>query len=184
MASRIQLTDSISQDGIAPHYIQPIGKGMYLFDSEFKGRTYVHVRKLLDAKIPTKDGISLTLQRCNELRMSLPYVDIAVTEMEQNRDTFYRCHLGGNWNVSVQSGFNCVDIRKFWLPDGATEICATRRGVSLTFPQYKELRNGLRNLDSFVTELRNIVPCYSDPNHDFANCVECTPYPIPICARV
>ena len=175
MATRIQLTDTPAQDGISARYLQRIGRELYLFDSIFNGKTYVHVRKLVNQKFPTKDGISLTLQRCNELYMSLPHLDIAVSEMEHNQGTFYRRHLGGNWHVTVQTGFNCVDIRKFWLPEGATQICATRKGVSLSFPEYKELRNGLRSLDSYIPELRDIVPCYLEPDHLTNQCKECSP---------
>ena len=175
MATRIQLTDSIAQGGISTRYIQPIGKGMYLFDSVFNGNTYVHVRKLLDEKIPTKDGITLSLQRYNELYMSLPHVDIAVNEMERNQGTFYRRHLGGNWHVTVQTGFNCVDIRQFWWPKDAAEMCPTRKGISLNFHQYREVRNGLRTLDNFLPELRDVIACYSTPGHVNEECKECNP---------
>ncbi|KAL4231826.1 Transcriptional coactivator [Mactra antiquata] len=178
MATRIQLTeDQTNQTNLrlTPRYSQHIGKEVYLFDSVFNGNTYIHVRKLLNNKIPTKDGISLTLQRCNELFISLSYLDSAVNLMELNQETFYRRHLGGNWHVSVESGFKCVDIRQFWLPEGASEMRATRKGVSLTFQQYKELRNGLSVIDSFVPELRDVVPCYADPTHDVTSCSECTP---------
>ena len=175
MAARIQLTDTPASKGIEARYLQHLGKELYLFDSTFQGKTYVHVRKLLHQKFPTKDGIALTLNRCGELYSCLQFADIAVTEMERGQGTFYRRHLGGNWHLTVQSGFNCVDIRKFWLPEGATEICPTKRGVSLTFPQYRELRNGLRGLDSYLPELSDVYPCYSDPNHDIPECKECTP---------
>lgn len=156
-------------------YRQPIGQGLYLFDSVFNGQTYIHIRKMIDGKIPTQDGITLNLQRCNELFMSLSFLEESVRTMELNQDTFYRRHLGGNWHVTVQSGFNRVDIRKFWFPEGANDIRVTKKGVSLTFVQFRELRNGLRIIDSFVQELCDVVPCYSDPNHDIANCLECTP---------
>lgn len=156
-------------------YRQHLGQDLYLFDSTFNGNAYVHVRKLVNQNIPTKDGISLTLQRCNELFMSLPFLEDALIRIEQNGDTFYTRHLGGNWHVTVQSGFNRVDIRKFWFSEGATELRATRKGVSLTFEQFRELKNGLRMLDSFVPELSHIVPCYSIPYHDVSSCAECTP---------
>ena len=175
MSTRIQLTDIPTREDIQSRYFQHIGKEVHLFDSVFNGVTYVHVRKLVDKKIPTKDGITLNLQRCNELFMSLPHLDIAVNMMELNQQTFYRRHLGGNWHVTVQSGFKCVDIRKFWLPENATEMCATRKGIALTFEQYKELKNGLRTIDSFIPELRDVVPCYSIPNHDLQACAECSP---------
>lgn len=89
---------------IQPRYHQHLGKNAYLFDGVFNNITYIHVRQLVNEKIPTKDGISLTLSRCNELFMSLPYLDEAVQLMEQGHQTFYRRHLGGNWHVTVQSG--------------------------------------------------------------------------------
>ena len=95
--------------------------------------------------------------------MSLPLLDDAVSTMQQNNVTFYRRHLGGNWHVTIQSGFNRVDIRKFWFPVGAKELQATRKGVFLTFDQFRELKNGLKNIISYVPELNNIVACYSDP---------------------
>lgn len=160
---------------IQARYNQPIGAGLYLFDSLFNGQIYIHIRKLLDGTKPTKDGITLNLQRCNELFISLPFLEDAVRTMESNQDTFYRRHLGGNWHVTVQNGFNCVDIRQFWFPEGCSEIQATRKGISLTFEQFKELRNGLRIIDIFVPELRDVKPCYCENNHDAAQCVECTP---------
>ena len=175
MAKRIQLIDIPTREDIQSRYFQHIGKEVHLFDSVFNGVTYIHVRKIVDKKIPTKDGITLSLQRCNELFTSLPDLDIAVNMMKLNQQTFYRRHLGGNWHVTIQSGFKCVDLRKFWLPENATEICATRKGIALTFEQYKELSNGLRTIDSCVPELRDVESCYSIPNHDIQDCTECTP---------
>ena len=156
-------------------YRQHLGQDLYLFDSLFNEQTYVHVSKLFEETIPTKDDISLTLQRCSELIMSLPLLDDAVSTMQQNNVTFYRRHLGGNWHVTIQSGFNRVDIRKFWFPVGAKELQATGKGVSLTFDQFRELKNGLKNITSYVPELNNIVVCYSNPTHDVPNCLKCTP---------
>lgn len=177
MATRIELTkEPATLIGIQnARYYQPIGKGAYLFDSRFNERTYIHIREVLYDKTPTKNGISLTLQRCNELFSSLSHIDIAVQQMELNQDTFYRRHIGGNWYVTVQSGFKCVDIRQFWLPDGETDIRATRKGISLNFQQYKELKNGLGILPSFVPELYGVIPCYRVPDHDQKTCKECTP---------
>lgn len=160
---------------IQTRYCHHLGKDLYLFDSTFNEATYIHVRKLARENIPTREGISLTLQRCNELFMSLPYLDEAVQTMEQNQETCYRRHLGGNWYVTVQSGYNRVDIRKFWYPEDSKDLRATKKGVSLTFDQYRELRNGLYVLDTFVPELRGVMPCYSQAGHDASDCGECTP---------
>ncbi|MES9971550.1 MAG: transcriptional coactivator p15/PC4 family protein [Candidatus Thiodiazotropha sp.] len=150
-----------------------------MFDSRFNDKTYVHLRELVfkdNCPIPTSKGIALTLERCNELFKSLPMLDIHVEELSRNESsTFFRNHLGGNWFVTVQSGFNCVDIRKFWLPENAQDICASRKGVSLTFDQFRELKSGLRAIPSFVTELWNMRTCYEMPGHDATQCEECSP---------
>ncbi len=173
MATRIELEKP--KMAIRARYFQSLGKGLYLFDSVFNGITYIHVREVLNDEIPTKNGISLTMGRCNELFSGLPQLDIAVNETELKQDAYYRRHLGGNWYVSVNSVYRRVSIRKFWLPEGATDVCATRKGVSLTFDQYRELKNGLRTIPSFVPELYGVIPCYSEPGHDMYNCSECSP---------
>ncbi len=159
-----------------PRYLQHLGKEMYLFDSLFHGDTYVHIRELASENpIPTSKGITLTLQRCNKLYSILTEIIIHVDQMKRNEPTLYRRHIGGNWYVTMESGYNTVDIRRFWLPDNATSIRATRNGVSLQFNQFEELKNGLRILDSFVPELNNVVPCYLSGKHCRDTCMECSP---------
>ena len=161
--------------GIQARYCQPIGQGFYLFNSHFNGQTFIHIRKVLDGKILTKEGITLNLQSCNELFTSLPFLEDAVHTLELDQDRFYSRHLGENWHVNVQNGFKRVDIRKFWYPEDTQELQATKKGVLLTFDQVRHLRNGLGIIDSFVPELRNVVPCYTDPNHNVESCPKCTP---------
>ena len=157
-------------------YMLHLGKQCYLFDSNFRDTIYIHIRELAfrdNQPLPTAKGIALTLLKCNELYTCLPPLDIEVAQLKRNKTTFLRRHLGGNWFVTVQSGFNCVDIRKFWLPENTKEICATRKGISLTFDQYEELKCGLRTIPSFVPELYDVRPCYTVPGHN--HCHECQP---------
>jgi hypothetical protein len=175
MSTRITLTQAAEKTDINHRYLHHLGKDVYLFDSVLQRNVYIHVRKLIKGEYPTKDGISLTLQRCNELIISVPFLDQSVNMIKFNQDTFYRRHIRGNWHATLQGGFKCVDIRQFWLPEGAKEICSSKKGISLNFDQYKELTNGLRAIKYYVTELDNIVPCYDDPKHCIESCSECTP---------
>lgn len=172
-------SDKDTQKRLSFRYLRHLGKECYLFDSRFNDVTYIHLRQLVfkdNWPLPTTKGIALTLERCNELFKCLSLIDIHVEELERNEEsTFFRHHLGGNWYATVQSGFRCVDIRKFWLPENVKDICATRKGVSLTFDQYRELKSGLRTIPSFVTELWNVKTCYEMPGHDVAQCQECSP---------
>ena len=142
---------------IQAQYCQPIEQGFYLFDSYFNGQTFIHIRKVLDGKIPTKGGITLNLQRCNELFMSWSFPVDTVHTLKLDQDQFYSRCLGGNWHVNVKNGFKRVDIWKFWHPEDTQQLQATKKGVLLTFDQFRHLRNGLG--DSFVPELRYVVPC-------------------------
>ncbi len=159
-----------------PRYLQHVGKELYLFDSVFNGTTYIHIRELYrDNARPTRNGITLTLQRCNELYSILPEVVIHIDQIRRSEPTFYRRHLGGNWFVTMETGYNTLDIRKFWRPDNETSIRATRKGVSLTFNQFEELKNGLQILDTFVPELNLVIPCYLSSQHLRDLCKECSP---------
>ncbi len=161
---------------LKPRYMQHIGKELYLFDSVFNGTTYIHVQELdRENTRSTLNGITLTLQRCNELYSILPEVVIHIDQIRRSEPTFYRRHIGGNWYVTMETGFNTVYIRKFWLPDNATSIRATGNGVSLSFNQFDELKNGLRIIDSFVPELNSVMPCYLSGNHLRDLCIECSP---------
>ncbi len=108
MATRIELTKPKTDVGLRARYFLSLGGGLFLFDGAFQGNTYIHVREVLNGEIPTKDGISLTLQRCNELFSSLSQLDIAVNQTEIEQDAYYNRHIGGNWYVSVNSGFGTV----------------------------------------------------------------------------
>ena len=160
-------------------YSLHLGKDCYLFDSKFNGETYIHLRELIfkdGQPIPSLKGITLTLSRCNELYSFLNQITIHVDEWkrEQLQGTF-RKHLGGNWFVGVTPGFPVVDVRKFWLPEGADNVCATRKGISLTFDQFDELKNGLRMIAYVVPELYNVQPCYLQQGHNTDACQECSP---------
>ena len=171
----IQLTDVSTCEDIQSRFFQHIGKEVHLFESVFNGVTYVPVRKLVDNKYPTKDGITLILQRCNELFMCLPYLDIAVNMMELNQQTFYRRQLGGNWHVTVQSGFKCVDIRKFWILENATEMCATMKGIFFLLNSIKNSEIDFVRVTVLFPNYKTLYRVFLIPNNDLQARVECTP---------
>jgi len=56
----------------------------------------------------------------------------------------YKCAIGGGYYVSVTSGFYCVDIRKFFVPFGQTEIKPTRRGLALRLREWSDWKKTWR----------------------------------------
>lgn len=59
--------------------------------------------------------------------------------------------------------------------EGAKEVSARRKGIALNYDQYRELTNALRAIEYYLPELRDVVPCYVDPNHVTKGCNEFSP---------
>jgi hypothetical protein len=151
--------------------ILPLSGSIFVVASEFKGKVYVHIRHHTENKIPTKDGISLTLSRWKELVNVLEPIEKAVEEYPSN----FKYHLGGNHYVSITEGYERVDIRKFWLPEGGDQIKATRKGISLTFEDFGKLKDCVSTIAGHIPELEEVVPCFHRNQLEMIRCGECNP---------
>ena len=72
--------------------------------------------------------------RCRwaQFRQSFDEIESKVKALVNNNEQVnYRQHIGGGHFVSVTTGFACVDLRKFFVPYGQTEVKAMRK-VSLS----------------------------------------------------
>jgi hypothetical protein len=99
----------------------------------------------------------------------LDEIEKAVEEYPCN----FKYHLGGNHYVSISEGYGRVDLRKFWLPEGEDQIKATRKGISLTFEAFGKLKGCVSTIDSHISELEYVVPCFHQNQLDL--CSECSP---------
>ena len=64
----------------------------------------------------------------------LPYIDEEAKQLNrQSRAVAYRQHIGDGYYVSVNEGFMCVDVRKFFLPYGLQpgEEKPTKEGIAV-----------------------------------------------------
>lgn len=162
-----------------------LGKGCFVVAKRFRGELLIHVRvyeRRLDGSIfPTKRGIALGLQRWKKLEQcSVSDVDRCIREYREGKDVKYMFHLGGNYHVSVKSGFPCVDIRSWFLPENSDNICATRKGISLTFEQFDKLKGAMVVVREFLgKELEDIIFCENSDDHQnqegALRCRECHP---------
>ena len=103
--------------------------------------------------------------------------NLANLTIQNDADVYYRKHLGGNWYVSITQWFPCVNIRKYWTPEGATEITPTRKGVILSFSEFGKFSEAISELDEALPELEVLVPCYLEHQTQLAGlrCSECNP---------
>ena len=76
-------------------------------------------------------------------------------------------HIGGAYYVSVNSGYRCVNLRKWFKPvDSAGDMKPTKKGVwtsSLRLDEWSSLCNLVDVINKTYTSLDSAQPCnYSD----------------------
>ena len=90
-------------------------------------------------------------------------------------------HIGGAYYASVNSGYRCVNLRK-WIQhlDSAGDIKPTKKGVSLRLDEWSSLRNLVDVVNKMYTTLDSAQPCYYGDDHmnqlGWLNCTECHPF--------
>ena len=90
-------------------------------------------------------------------------------------------HLGGTYYVNVNSGYRCVDLRKWFQPfDAAGDIKPTKSGVSLRLNEWSDLCGLVDVINKTYPSLGSAQPCYYDDDHmnqlGWLNCTECHPF--------
>ena len=139
-----------------------------------------------------KEGLSLidkktakeavfTATRWASFRQCMDEVDEQLNMMSQEQDVAYRYHYGGGWHVSVTTGFKCVDLRKWYVRFGETEVKPTRTGIAVTYylrlPERLKFKQIIEYLHRDYPNVANYTPCFLTHLLDFVGCIECNPYP-------
>jgi len=92
----------------------------------------------------------------------------------------YKQHIGGGYYVSITSGFYCVDIRKFFIPYGETDVKPTRRGIALRLREWEDMKKIIDAINNAYPTLGTALPCYLGNDHmdqlGALRCTECYPF--------
>ena len=67
-------------------------------------------------------------------------IDAKVTALVNKETVKYRRHIGAGHYVSVTTGFNCVDFRRFYIPYRQSEAKPMRTGIALHLREWSEMR--------------------------------------------
>ena len=124
-----------------------LGNQCYVVGKLFKGQMFIHVRRY-DRRddgtlFPTKKGIALNLEKWKKLQYCfLENVDSAVGQYQDSKPVDLFIHLGGNYHVSVKSGYPLVSIRRWFVPEGQETLTPTKAGIALTFLTVGETKIG------------------------------------------
>ena len=160
-----------------------IGNACYVVGNMFKGQMLIHVRKY-DRRndgmlFPTKKGIALNLEKWKKLQYCyLENIDSALNQYRDSKPVDLTLHLGGNYHVSVKSGFPLVNIRRWFVPGDRQELTPTKTGIALTFLQWEKLKSAMPLVEELLNgELDKVSFCEeSHQNQEGAlTCSNCNP---------
>ena len=142
-----------------------LGNQCYVVGKLFKGQMFIHVRRY-DRRddgtlFPTKKGIALNLEKWKKLQYCfLENVDSAVGQYQDSKPVDLFIHLGGNYHVSVKSGYPLVNIRRWFVPEGQETLTPTKAGIALTFLQWEKLKSAMLLVEELLNgELDNVNFC-------------------------
>ena len=73
----------------------------------------------------SQKSAAFTPARWASFLLCLDEIDRQLEKMFRGEDVTYRNHYGGGWHVSVTSGFQCIDLKKFYIPFGEKTVKPT-----------------------------------------------------------
>lgn len=129
------------------------------------------------ANVENDKSIELPVHRLILLLRCTEEILTALRKRQGGEHVNYQQHIGGGWHVSVNTGFACVDIRRFYLPLFGLEPKPTKEGIAIRLREWIAFVRALRRLFADNEPLRQVVPCCD--NHDSETvmlCNECCPY--------
>ena len=160
-----------------------IGNDCYVVGNTFKGQMLIHIRKYErrdDGKLfPTKKGIALNLEKWKKLQYwCLEAIDSALEQYRESQTVDFNVHLGGNYHVSVKSGYPLVNIRRWFTPEDREELTPTKTGIALTFLQWDKLKSAMLLVEELLDgELDKVSFCeeFHQNQEGALTCSNCNP---------
>ncbi|KAJ8305228.1 hypothetical protein KUTeg_017220 [Tegillarca granosa] len=152
-----------------------LGSDRYVVAKKFNGKTQIHIREYAHGNnglYPTRKGIALDLYQWKQIDEM--YCSEIAECIDKKED--YKQHLGANVYVTMQKGFQCVNIRKWFLPPDETNIVPTRKGIALTFQQWNNLKGAVDLVGQILKDqLDEIEFCDHQNQMGFFTCMKCNP---------
>jgi len=116
-------------------------------------------------------------QRWVKFVQEIPCIDKAVQRAITYKPTNFQLHIGGKWYVGVSERFQNVDIRRWYI--GVDSIIRpTTSGISLSFAQWSNLKNVVKQMNDEIPQFTNILPCLHDGQFEMLMCPECNVNPL------
>ncbi|XP_067687021.1 uncharacterized protein [Haliotis asinina] len=154
-----------------------LGDNVYVTAKTWDDVLSIHVRKYevypSGMAYPTKRGIVLSLKHWMELPGAIRSIEEAVKEGKPNS----QWHLGANVFVTMDS--TGIEIRQCCWDNSMQSMVPRAKGILLSMDQWKKLGYCVEVMADFVPELKNMVPCMAQEDHQnqmgYLMCSFCNP---------
>ena len=176
-----EIKSTCSEKGLITEGLKvDLGGDKWLRVTEWQGEQRIDIRKL--TSYPTKEGVSLTLQRYLVFRDCMCDINRALETLQKGEEVRMRRHLGGNVYMRVNSPYTGVDIRQWFIPkdlEKSNDNLRPGKGVFLNIPQWRVLCNEDIHMEDYVPALNDTLRCRDQKDHQNLMgalwCLECNP---------
>lgn len=97
--------------------------------------------------------------RWAQFKACLEDIDEAVAQLRTGELVTFKQAIGSGYYVSVTKGFYCIDIRRFFMPQGETEAKPTRQGLALRVREWEEWKSIITKIDELHADFATALPC-------------------------
>lgn len=123
-------------------------------------------------------GHTLTLKRWKMLCESCePVIELIAKSKPGQQNEALSIHLGGNVFISINAGYQCVNIRQF--ENNGNCIFPTKDGIALRFKEWNMIIEKMAQINQNIPHFDTVLPCYMELDHynqlGFLRCPECNP---------
>jgi hypothetical protein len=134
----------------------PLGGGRYSELTEWNGSKRVDLRFWKTDTIPTKVGVSLSLPQWEVLCSATQVVDDLIGRVKDGEPVDWRYDLGEDVYVIIKAPQLTIHIRKYFVSNGEWTLHPTKRGVTLSLYEWKELKKIIPLFEDRDPELRTM----------------------------
>ena len=131
-----------------------LGGGRYAELTEWNGTKRVDLRFWEKDSIATKYGVSLSLSQCKVLCSATQVVDDLISRAKDGEPVDWRYHLEEDVYFIIKAPQLKIHIRKHFVPNGEWTLYPTKRGVTLSLYEWKELKKTIPLFEERDPELR------------------------------
>ena len=91
-------------------------------------------------------------------------IDETIAKLKLNNELVnFHLRIGGPWCISMSSGYQCVNVRKYYMVDGNWK--PTRVGIALRLAEWEKFKTIINEIYRIRPDIAAVLPCYLQEDH-------------------